>query len=106
MPLTQSDCLMTWTLNFIVRLRVKALFGQEGRKHTQTQKTHTHKTHTHTRTRTHARTHARTHTHALVFDGLQGLSIGIMVLYSTNRMCYCSTPTLLSPPQKLTLYDS
>ncbi len=68
--------------------------------------THTDTTHT---------THA--HTHHVGFYGLRGLSIGVMVFYCTNCMCYCPTPTLhlnlaltgdgafLLSPQKLTLYD-
>ncbi len=57
-----------------------------------------------------------THTH-VGFYGLRGLSIGVMVLYCTNCMCYCPTPTLhlnlaltgdgafLLSPKKHTLYD-
>ncbi len=49
--------------------------------------TRMHTTHTHT-------PHTHTHTTHVGFYGLRGLSIGVMVLYCTNCMCYCPTPTL------------
>ncbi len=59
---------------------------------------HTH-THTHTHTH-HTHTHTHTHTH-VVFYGLWGLSIGVMVFYTVqNCMCYCPTPKL-SPHRRL-----
>ncbi len=41
-------------------------------------------------------TNTHTHTHRHVgFYGWRGLSIGVMVLYCTNCMCYCPISTLL-----------
>ncbi len=46
-------------------------------------------------------THTYTHTHTQSgICGLRGLSIGIMVLYCTNCMCYWHTPKL-SPHRRL-----
>jgi len=51
---------------------------------------HTH-THSHSHTHTHTHTHTLTHT---VFHGLQGLSVGVMVLYCTNCVFSLLTLTL------------
>ncbi len=90
--------------------KVKLVLGVDFRKNDLQRQIVLLSTHTHTHTHTHARTHARTHTHThtrththVVFYGLRGLSIGVMVfiLYKLYVLLPYTYPTpKLSPHRR------